>query len=745
MGVAIFRPQAAKWSGLSDHKILVSSVDTTAGYLYGKLVAGSDITITKLNSGLNEQISIAYSGTATGFLKLDQTTPQTTIGTFTFPSIVATDLIPTTDYGLVHTDALGTLFIDSILRVNATSGGLLSINDGVSGFTQRSAETDFSQIGLGVATGIGGYSYIQSNHSGTAVDLPFQVWIGTTPEFEVATNQITIPSFIAAGFVKSSASGVLSVDTTTYQIAGSYELSTNKATDFLTINNTLYPSVQATKTYVDGMVAGLLDYRGAYNASVNAYPTTGGSGTAGAILKGDMWVISVAGTMGTVVVQIGDAVIANTDTPGQTDTNWNVLEANVSYVPEDQANKVTTISALSTNIQYPSAKLLYDQLILKQNSLGTGTGNQYLQMNGGVLGFGSITLAQGISGSIQYNNGSNIADGNRALLFTPYVSHNGNFQVGSQTAISAMAAFGQGTTGPGTVTITNTTDVAGTGTKFTDTFKVGDSIIITATSETKAITAITSDTVMTIAAATNTVASAYTLTGGMRFAVFGNGLISAGATILPYDFTFSSNANKTFGIEPTANNVAGKSLNILAGSNIAGGTADLDGGMLTLSPGVPKGTGKTSVRLQRSTRAASTGTGLNALVDSYVSPSIAPLANNTNRNLFTVACPTDSGGGGQIHFTIIVTDTTNHLVNIYTGQVKYIFYDQNGVEAGTITEESNQVKNGGAGHTVTWVITVASNVATIIVKSNASALNPQAIHEIAYSVENNSRHAITQL
>ena len=58
------------------------------------------------------------------------------------------------------------------------------------------------------------------------------------------------------------------------------------------------PSQKAIKTYIDSALAGLLDYRGGYDASSNVFPSSGGSGTAGAVMKGDMWVISVAGTLG---------------------------------------------------------------------------------------------------------------------------------------------------------------------------------------------------------------------------------------------------------------------------------------------------------------------------------------------------------------------------------------------------------------------------------------------------------------
>ena len=66
----------------------------------------------------------------------------------------------------------------------------------------------------------------------------------------------------------------------------------------------------ATREYVDNKVAGLLDLRGNYDASVNAFPTTGGSGTSGAILKGDFWYVSVAGVLNGVTVNIGDSFFA---------------------------------------------------------------------------------------------------------------------------------------------------------------------------------------------------------------------------------------------------------------------------------------------------------------------------------------------------------------------------------------------------------------------------------------------------
>lgn len=146
--------------------------------------------------------------------------------------------------------------------------------------------------------------------------------------------------------------------------------STNVSTDGS--SDTKYPSVKAIKDYADNLVAGLLDYRGGYDASVNTFPTTNGSGTAGAIKKGDMFIISVAGTLGGNAVQVGDSLIASVDTPGQTSGNWNILNANIFYVPENVENKVKNLNE-PNDITYPTTKTVKDELNLKPNSSDLAT------------------------------------------------------------------------------------------------------------------------------------------------------------------------------------------------------------------------------------------------------------------------------------------------------------------------------------------------------------------------------------
>jgi hypothetical protein len=118
-----------------------------------------------------------------------------------------------------------------------------------------------------------------------------------------------------------------------------------------------YPSVKSVKDYTDGLVVGLLDDRGNYNASVNTFPASGGSGVSGAILKGDLWFISVAGTLGGVSVPVGASVRALVDSPVQINANWNVLNVGLGYTPENVVNKsLDVVIDATSDVKYPSVK-----------------------------------------------------------------------------------------------------------------------------------------------------------------------------------------------------------------------------------------------------------------------------------------------------------------------------------------------------------------------------------------------------
>jgi hypothetical protein len=138
-----------------------------------------------------------------------------------------------------------------------------------------------------------------------------------------------------------------------------YQVTSNLSNDGTMAANssTLYPTQQATRTYAAGLVVGLLNDRGSYDASGNVFPSTGGSGTAGAIQKGDLWYIKVGGTLGGTSVVVGSSVRALTNSPGQTSTNWDILNVGLGYVPENVANKSTNVASdSSSTTKYPTVQ-----------------------------------------------------------------------------------------------------------------------------------------------------------------------------------------------------------------------------------------------------------------------------------------------------------------------------------------------------------------------------------------------------
>lgn len=102
--------------------------------------------------------------------------------------------------------------------------------------------------------------------------------------------------------------------------------------------------------------------------------------------------------------------------------------------------------------------------------------------------------------------------------------------LGIQTATpNANLQVDQATTGPGLVSTNGTTTLTGSNTKFLNTFNVGDTITVSGETV-RTITAIASNGSLTVSAAFSTTAGSltYTLTGGTRFVVQGNGNVGIG-------------------------------------------------------------------------------------------------------------------------------------------------------------------------------------------------------------------------
>lgn len=171
--------------------------------------------------------------------------------------------------------------------------------------------------------------------------------------------------------------------------------------------------LKASIAYANSLVVGLVDDRGNYNASGNTFPASGGSGAAGAILKGDIWVISVAGTLGGVDVNIGDQVRALTDTPGQTAGNWAVSEGNIGYTPVRGPSSVTddlpvvwdgTSGTLTKQKTYAAFKAL---LALVKSDVGLGSVDNTADSAKSVASAAALTTARNING-ISFNGSADI-------------------------------------------------------------------------------------------------------------------------------------------------------------------------------------------------------------------------------------------------------------------------------------------------------------------------------------------------
>lgn len=160
-------------------------------------------------------------------------------------------------------------------------------------------------------------------------------------------------------------------------------------------------TLNTAKAYADSLVVGLWDDRGNYNASVNTFPAAGGSGTAGAVLKGDIWTITVAGTLGGVAVSTGQTVRATVDTPGQTAGNWAISVAGLANIDDSITDGITG--------RAPSQNAVFDALALKENAIAAGSASQYLKgdktlgtfltdvMNSVLTGFSTATATAAVA------------------------------------------------------------------------------------------------------------------------------------------------------------------------------------------------------------------------------------------------------------------------------------------------------------------------------------------------------------
>lgn len=139
--------------GTSDELVKISANDTTAGYLNGKLVAGSGITLTENNDGGNETLTITSTGTApnlwatftadSGSTTADTTADTLTVvgGTGISTSITGDNLTITNDSPNVDQNLYETFTGDTGSTTANTSTDTLNIAGGTSITTSVTGDT----------------------------------------------------------------------------------------------------------------------------------------------------------------------------------------------------------------------------------------------------------------------------------------------------------------------------------------------------------------------------------------------------------------------------------------------------------------------------------------------------------------------------------------------------------------------------------------------------------------------------
>jgi hypothetical protein len=158
---------------------------------------------------------------------------------------------------------------------------------------------------------------------------------------------------------------------------------------------------KAIKTYIASQILAVSTLQGSWDASGNDYPTTRGDGISD-IKAGDYWIISVAGTLDSKNVEVGDFLYSFIDNPGQTHSNWFDVEKNIGYAPENADNKVSSWSSTVNDTNYPTEKLVKDTIDNYKNSRHYNSTFQSTDFVNGILTIETAThgLGEGVYKSV---------------------------------------------------------------------------------------------------------------------------------------------------------------------------------------------------------------------------------------------------------------------------------------------------------------------------------------------------------
>lgn len=215
--------------------------------------------------------------------------------------------------------------------------------------------------GASDATKVGRFDVSANVPTATTVTLSFpgadgtiatlendQAWSGTQTFGTVMCSSVIASSNVvgAGGLFTGSVSCGASVTSVDGDFSGTV------TADKVTITGTPSAGTDAiTKSYADALVTGLLDFKGATDASGSPnYPSAS---------KGDCYVVSVAGKVGGASgkgVDVGDVYLATADNAGGTEasvgTSWVVLEHNLvgALLSANNLSDLASASTARTNL-----------------------------------------------------------------------------------------------------------------------------------------------------------------------------------------------------------------------------------------------------------------------------------------------------------------------------------------------------------------------------------------------------------
>lgn len=333
-----------------------------------------------------------------------------------------------------------------------------------------------------------------------------------------ADAAVTVPMLTAETSARTAADALLVTKTTTVNghalsgnvVVSAADVGLGNADNTSDVNKPVSTAQAAAdaavlstaKTYADGLVVGLWDDRGSFDASVNTYPTTGGSGAAGAILKGDIWTINQVAVSGPLVgYAVGTNLRATVDAPAQVSAKWAVTEVGLGYVPYNSTNPAGYIS-----------------------------GNEVVTVSGDAIGSGTTSIALTVS-KVNGVALSGLATGilkNTTTTGAPSIAVPADFPVLNQNTTGKAATAGVADSCIGNAaTVTTNANLTG------DVTSVGNATTLSATG-------VTAGTYQSV-----TVDAKGRVTAGMALAPSGSKLTNEEATtIVAGSIVYASSADK---------------------------------------------------------------------------------------------------------------------------------------------------------------------------------------------------------